>query len=146
MEEAHAVRSLPVHLPFYRRRPVASLQGVNLSRGFWWRLEKGGLRGTGKRLLPLPARRPVCLRPGLQKCRFRLRRPIPSDRSAPSYVIEPTATTQTRYPAGDLFEFTLLLFGEFTDYLPYFIYAFESMGDTWYRRPASWKQKADTQF
>lgn len=45
------------------------------------------------------------------------------------YVIEPPATTQTRYAAGDLFEFTLLLFGEFTDYLPYFVYAFEAMGE-----------------
>lgn len=45
------------------------------------------------------------------------------------YVIEPPARTQTRYAVGDLFEFTLLLFGEFTDYLPYFVYAFEAMGE-----------------
>lgn len=45
------------------------------------------------------------------------------------YVIEPPLGTQTRYDAGDLFEFTLLLFGEFTDYLPYFVYAFEAMGE-----------------
>ncbi|MDX9708409.1 MAG: CRISPR system precrRNA processing endoribonuclease RAMP protein Cas6 [Trichloromonas sp.] len=45
------------------------------------------------------------------------------------YVIEPPTGTQTRYNAGDLFEFTLLLFGEFTEYLPYFVYAFEAMSD-----------------
>ena len=45
------------------------------------------------------------------------------------YVIEPPAGTQTRYASGELFEFTLLLFGEFTDYLPYFVYAFEAMGE-----------------
>lgn len=44
------------------------------------------------------------------------------------YVIEPPPGGQTRYTAGDAFDFTLLLFGEFNDYLPYFVYAFETMG------------------
>jgi CRISPR-associated endoribonuclease Cas6 len=45
------------------------------------------------------------------------------------YVIEPPPSPQTRYTAGDPFDFNLLLFGEFNDYLPYFVYAFEAMGE-----------------
>ena len=43
------------------------------------------------------------------------------------YVIEPPLTPQTDFSPGDLFDFGLILFGEFNDYLPYFIYAFEEM-------------------
>lgn len=45
------------------------------------------------------------------------------------YVIEPPLDTKTCFVAGDPFEFNLLLFGEFTDSLPYFVYAFEAMGE-----------------
>jgi hypothetical protein len=44
------------------------------------------------------------------------------------YVIEPPLTDQTVFGKGDEFHFSLLLFGEFNDYLPYFIYAFQQMG------------------
>ena len=44
------------------------------------------------------------------------------------YVIEPPADTKINYAAGDAFDFTLLLFGNFNDSLPYFIFAFEQMG------------------
>lgn len=44
------------------------------------------------------------------------------------YVIEPPPDTQTRYSTGDAFDFTLLLFGRFNESLPYFIFAFEQMG------------------
>lgn len=44
------------------------------------------------------------------------------------YVIEPPADTKVNYAAGDAFDFTLLLFGNFNDSLPYFIFAFEQMG------------------
>lgn len=44
------------------------------------------------------------------------------------YVIEPPPDTQTRYSMGDAFDFTLLLFGRFNESLPYFIFAFEQMG------------------
>jgi hypothetical protein len=44
------------------------------------------------------------------------------------YVIEPPPDTQTRYSAGDAFDFTLFLFGRFNESLPYFIFAFEQMG------------------
>jgi len=55
----------------------------------------------------------------------------PARQAAPPhpYVIEPPPDRQTRYVAGDAFDFTLLLFGEFNDYLPYFVYAFETMGE-----------------
>jgi len=55
----------------------------------------------------------------------------PARQAAPPhpYVIEPTLEGKTRYVAGDAFDFTLLLFGEFNDYLPYFVYAFETMGE-----------------
>lgn len=46
------------------------------------------------------------------------------------YVIEPPLTTETLFQAGESFDFSLLLFGEFNDYLPYFIYAFETMGES----------------
>lgn len=45
------------------------------------------------------------------------------------YVIEPPLDERTRFAAEELFAFNLLLFGEFNDYLPYFVYAFETMGE-----------------
>ncbi len=44
------------------------------------------------------------------------------------YVIEPPLDGQTAYAIGDSFDFTLLLFGRFNESLPYFIFAFEQMG------------------
>jgi len=44
------------------------------------------------------------------------------------YVIQPSPETKCHYLAGEGFDFNLILFGEFNDYLPYFIYAFETMG------------------
>lgn len=44
------------------------------------------------------------------------------------YVIELPEDFKTRFPAGELFGFSLLLFGKANDYLPYFIYAFAEMG------------------
>jgi len=44
------------------------------------------------------------------------------------YVIRPPESNATRYEPGDSFDFTLLLFGKTNDLLPYFIYAFETMG------------------
>lgn len=46
------------------------------------------------------------------------------------YVIEPPLTEKTKFEKGDCFDFSLLLFGETNDYLPYFVYAFENMGET----------------
>lgn len=46
------------------------------------------------------------------------------------YVIEPPLSTETRFQAGQAFDFSLLLFGDANGYLPYFIYAFEAMGET----------------
>ena len=45
------------------------------------------------------------------------------------FVIEPPLTTETHFQNGDPFDFQLLLFGQTNDYLPYFIYAFEQMGN-----------------
>jgi len=45
------------------------------------------------------------------------------------YVIEPPMTAQTRFFQGDSFDFSLLLFGEANQNLPYYIYAFEQMGE-----------------
>lgn len=44
------------------------------------------------------------------------------------YVIEPADDNRTRYNPGDTFDFSLLLFGPANDYLPYFIYAFDQIG------------------
>ncbi len=44
------------------------------------------------------------------------------------YVIEPPLQALHNYQPGEAFDFTLLLFGEFNNYLPYYIYAFEQMG------------------
>ncbi|MBA4395780.1 MAG: CRISPR-associated protein Cas6 [Syntrophus sp. (in: bacteria)] len=46
------------------------------------------------------------------------------------YVISPAATPQTRYRQGDSFDFTLLLFGQANEYLPYFVYALDQIGQT----------------
>lgn len=45
------------------------------------------------------------------------------------YVIRPPASSQTHFAAGDDFIFDLLLCGEFNDSLPFFVYAFETMGE-----------------
>jgi hypothetical protein len=45
------------------------------------------------------------------------------------YVIRPPSSRKTRYAAGEEFVFELRLFGAFNDSLPYFVYAFETMGE-----------------
>ncbi len=45
------------------------------------------------------------------------------------YLIEPPKTGQTQFKAGEHFDFSLLLFGEMVKALPYFVYAFELMGE-----------------
>ncbi|HIJ96296.1 MAG TPA: CRISPR system precrRNA processing endoribonuclease RAMP protein Cas6 [Desulfuromonadales bacterium] len=51
--------------------------------------------------------------------------------SAPvPYIIEPPLNTTTHFKAGSLFDFSLLLFGSANDSLPYFVYAFEIMGES----------------
>jgi len=44
------------------------------------------------------------------------------------YVIEPPIETRNRYLQGKSFNFDLILFGPANDYLPYFVYAIEQMG------------------
>jgi len=44
------------------------------------------------------------------------------------FVIEPPPETQTHFGKGDTFECGLILFGEVNQMLPYFVYAFEQMG------------------
>jgi hypothetical protein len=46
------------------------------------------------------------------------------------YVIEPPLNSRTRFPAGSPFDFSLLLFGNANESLPYFVYAFEIMGES----------------
>jgi hypothetical protein len=49
--------------------------------------------------------------------------------SAPHpYVIEPPEDHKTMYKRGDRLEFVILLFGKANECLPYFIYAFDQMG------------------
>jgi hypothetical protein len=45
------------------------------------------------------------------------------------FVIEPPPTEKTDFSAGDSFDFNLILFGQINRNLPYFIYAFDRMGD-----------------
>jgi len=44
------------------------------------------------------------------------------------FVIEPPATEQTEFQAGDEFEIGLVLFGKSVSFLPYFVYTFDQMG------------------
>lgn len=44
------------------------------------------------------------------------------------YCISPPLDRKRHYERGEAFDFTLLLFGQANHYLPYFIYAFEKMG------------------
>ncbi|MBI4517305.1 MAG: CRISPR system precrRNA processing endoribonuclease RAMP protein Cas6 [Deltaproteobacteria bacterium] len=44
------------------------------------------------------------------------------------FVIEPSLDSQTRYAAGGVLVFVLVLVGRAIDYLPYFIFAFEHLG------------------
>ena len=57
--------------------------------------------------------------------------PTDSRMAAPPhpFVIEPPLTIRTHFPTGSAFNFSLLLMGEANNYLPYFIYAFEQMGE-----------------
>jgi hypothetical protein len=45
------------------------------------------------------------------------------------FVIEPPLDSRTRYAAGDVLVFVLVLVGRAIDYLPYFIFAFEQLGN-----------------
>ncbi|OPY90902.1 MAG: hypothetical protein A4E72_00420 [Syntrophus sp. PtaU1.Bin208] len=44
------------------------------------------------------------------------------------YVLEPPLESRRSYRQGEPFNFSLILFGQANDYLPYFIYALEQMG------------------
>lgn len=44
------------------------------------------------------------------------------------YCISPPLERKRHYARGEVFDFSLLLFGAVNNYLPYFIYAFEKMG------------------
>jgi len=56
----------------------------------------------------------------------------PHDEPKPSpfhpYVLSPVPDERTHYRPGDTFAFDLLLFGKANDDLPYFIYAFDQVG------------------
>lgn len=45
------------------------------------------------------------------------------------FVIEPPSDNRIKYEKGDNLAFNLLLIGKAIDYLPYFIYSFEMLGD-----------------
>ena len=45
------------------------------------------------------------------------------------FVIEPPPETKTHYVKSDVFECGLILFGEVNHMLPYFVYAFDQMGE-----------------
>jgi CRISPR-associated endoribonuclease Cas6 len=60
------------------------------------------------------------------------------------YVIEPPLESGTRFQAGQSFDFSLLLFGDYNDYLPYFIYAFEVMGENGIGKSVSGKRSRFT--
>ena len=45
------------------------------------------------------------------------------------FVIEPPPTAQTDFSSNDSFDFSLILFGQVNRFLPYFIYAFDFMGN-----------------
>ena len=45
------------------------------------------------------------------------------------FVIEPPQTEKTQFEPGDMLECNLILFGEYNEKLPYFIYAFDQMGE-----------------
>lgn len=46
------------------------------------------------------------------------------------FVIEPPLTGKRKYEIGEKLDFSLLLIGRASDYLPYFIYTFEELGKT----------------
>ncbi|MEW6665741.1 MAG: CRISPR system precrRNA processing endoribonuclease RAMP protein Cas6 [Thermodesulfobacteriota bacterium] len=51
------------------------------------------------------------------------------DDSVHPFVIEPPVDGERRYQAGERFDCSLILFGESVQRLPYFVYAFEQMGE-----------------
>jgi len=54
---------------------------------------------------------------------------LPNLRDVPRpFVIEPPIDGRTTYAAGDVLEFGLVLIGRGADYLPYFLFAFERLG------------------
>ena len=46
------------------------------------------------------------------------------------FIIEPPPEEKQKYKEGDLISFELVLVGKAVDYLPYFIYTFEELGET----------------
>ena len=61
-----------------------------------------------------------------------LAKPLPEglhiDAAPHPFVIEPPENEQTDFNPGDAFDFNLILFGEVNHHMPYFIYAFDTMG------------------
>jgi hypothetical protein len=61
---------------------------------------------------------------------FEVDRDVPGAPTPPHpFVIEPPSLTGTHYPAGTPLSYHLLLFGEVNAAFPYFLYAFERMGE-----------------
>ncbi len=63
--------------------------------------------------------------------------PVPKDaevrnnslKASPPFVIEPPMTDQNLFKPMDTFEFSITLFGKGINYLPYFIYSIEELGN-----------------
>jgi len=98
-----------------------------------------GVLGHALRRVVCPLKRQECVRCLLkEKCTYALvfetesAVPLPAgsrvSSAPPPMVLQPPVSTGHEFKKGDTLECTLLLFGQINRNLPYFIYAFEQMG------------------
>ena len=102
--------------------------GSTLRGGFGWALKKSVCIFKGHNCAE-------CLVAG--QCIYaRTFEPVPQENlpphiaaSSPPYCFEPPEVMRTYWPLGSTLEFSMVLFGQANEYLPYYIYAVERMGE-----------------
>jgi hypothetical protein len=97
-----------------------------------------GVFGTALKKVVCALKRQTCESCLLRdRCVYTLVFEIPPDQEPegapsppPPFIIEPPLTTKAHFTAGAFLDFNLLLFGRANEFLPYFVYAVEQMGQT----------------
>lgn len=118
---------LTFHCTFTTNAILPPWKGSTFRGGFGWALRRAVCVTRGNECA-------ICLLAG--RCLYALtfeadlRKSGDHTRTPPlPYVIEPPIDSRTRYEAGEPFQFSLILLGETVSMFPYFVYAFELMGE-----------------
>lgn len=110
---------------FRENAVLPEFKGSTFRGGFGWALKSVSCSMTSREC-PSCLLRSRCLYPTVFESQAES---IPGGGSHP-YCISPPLDRKRHYERGEVFDFSLILFGQANHYLPYFIYAFEKMGQS----------------